>query len=51
MLRKWPAGLRRRGKPSGLYACGGDGTLNEVLNGAAGADRAEITVVPTGNRQ
>ncbi len=45
--RKWPAGLRK-GEAVRLYACGGDGTLNEVLNGAAGADRAEITVVPTG---
>ena len=44
--------VARRAAESGeavrLYACGGDGTLNEVLNGAAGADRAEITVVPTG---
>ena len=38
--------VARRAAESGeavrLYACGGDGTLNEVLNGAAGADRAEV---------
>lgn len=31
-----------------LYACGGDGTLNEVVNGAAGYDNAAVTNVPIG---
>ena len=31
-----------------IYACGGDGTLNEVVNGAAGFDNAAITCVPKG---
>jgi len=31
-----------------LYACGGDGTLNEVVNGAAGFDNAAVTCVPKG---
>lgn len=31
-----------------LYACGGDGTLNEVVNGAAGYDNAAVTCVPKG---
>ncbi|MBQ3488971.1 MAG: YegS/Rv2252/BmrU family lipid kinase [Clostridia bacterium] len=31
-----------------FYACGGDGTLFEVLNGAVGYDNAEITVIPAG---
>lgn len=31
-----------------IWACGGDGTLNEVVNGAAGYDNAAITCVPKG---
>lgn len=31
-----------------IYACGGDGTLNEVVNGVAGFDHAAVTNVPTG---
>ena len=31
-----------------IYACGGDGTLNEVVNGAAGYPNAAITCVPKG---
>ncbi len=36
------------GQPVRIYACGGDGTLNEVVNGAAGYDNAAITCVPKG---
>ena len=32
-----------------IYACGGDGTLNEVMAGAAGYDNAAITVLSTGS--
>lgn len=31
-----------------FIACGGDGTLNEVLNGAIGFSGSEIGVIPTG---
>ena len=36
------------GEPVRIYACGGDGTLNEVVNGAAGFDNAAVTNVPRG---
>ena len=32
-----------------LYACGGDGTLNEVVAGAAGHDNAAVTVFSGGS--
>lgn len=44
--------LARQAAESGedvrIYACGGDGTLNEVVNGAAGYPNAAITCVPKG---
>ena len=33
-----------------IYACGGDGTLNEAVNGAAGFANAAVTNVPIGTR-
>ena len=38
----------RSGEAVRIYACGGDGTLNEVVNGAAGYDNAAVTCVPKG---
>ena len=37
------------GDPLRIYACGGDGTLNEVVQGAAGHDNAAITVFSGGS--
>lgn len=34
--------------PARFIACGGDGTLNEVLNGVAGFEDAEVGVLPSG---
>lgn len=31
-----------------IYSCGGDGTLNEVVNGVCGYDNVEIGIIPTG---
>ena len=31
-----------------FYACGGDGTMNEVANGAYGQQNVEIAMVPAG---
>lgn len=31
-----------------IYACGGDGTVNEVINGIVGFDNVEIGIIPTG---
>ena len=38
-----------RGKPLRIYACGGDGTLNECPAGAAGFANAALTHYPTGS--
>ena len=37
------------GKPYRLYACGGDGTLNEVAAGGAGFDNVSVTVFSGGS--
>lgn len=37
------------GEPVRLYACGGDGTLNEVVCGAAGFPNAAVTHYPGGS--
>ena len=37
------------GESCRIYACGGDGTLNEVVNGAAGYDNVSVTVFSGGS--
>lgn len=45
---RWSREAAESGRPVRIYACGGDGTLNEAVNGAAGYDNAAITNVPIG---
>ena len=40
--------LAESGEEVRIYACGGDGTINEVANGIAGFDNAAMTCIPTG---
>lgn len=40
--------LAETGEELRLYACGGDGTVNEVANGIAGFENAAMTVIPIG---
>lgn len=45
IARRWA----KTGEPVRLYACGGDGTLNEVFRGAMGYENAEAACVPCGS--
>ena len=40
--------LCESGEELRFYACGGDGTANEVANGIFGYDNAAMTVIPVG---
>lgn len=40
--------LCQTGESLRFYACGGDGTVNEVANGIIGYDNAAMTVIPVG---
>lgn len=45
----WPGRRRRGGSRVRIYACGGDGTLNEAVAGAAGFGNAAVTHYPMGS--
>ena len=45
LARQWA----ETGEPVRLYACGGDGTFNEVLRGAMGWANAAVGCVPCGS--
>jgi len=40
--------IAEMGEPVRFYACGGDGTVNEVANGIRGFDNAAMTCIPVG---
>ena len=42
-------GAAEEGEPLRVYACGGDGTLNEAVNGAAGYGHVAVTHYPMGS--
>ncbi|MBQ4110111.1 MAG: hypothetical protein IJC74_04435 [Clostridia bacterium] len=46
--RRFVAEFCRKNGSARFIACGGDGTLNEVLNGAFGQEGAQIGVIPAG---
>lgn len=39
----------KTGEEVRIYSCGGDGTLNEVVNGIAGYDNVELGAIPCGS--
>jgi YegS/Rv2252/BmrU family lipid kinase len=41
--------VAEKGEPVRFYACGGDGTINDVLCGMIGFSNAELAVVPLGS--
>ena len=46
--RRYARAAAETGEEVRIYACGGDGTLNEAVNGAAGFANAAVTNVPLG---
>lgn len=48
ILRECAEGGMFYGEKCRFYACGGDGTISEVLDGAARIDGAEVGVIPIG---
>lgn len=48
-LERWARQAAETGEAYRIYACGGDGTLNEVVNGVVGHDNVAITCWPIGS--
>ena len=48
-IRRITNSAARTGEEYRVYACGGDGTLNEVVQGAAGFDNVAVTVFSGGS--
>ena len=48
-IRRITNSAARTGEEYRIYACGGDGTLNEVVQGAAGYDNVAVTVFSGGS--
>lgn len=48
ILRECAEGGKFHGETCRFYACGGDGTISEVLDGAARVEGAEVGVIPIG---
>lgn len=47
--REMAAACAESGEPVRIYACGGDGTLNEILQEAAGHDQVAVGCIPCGS--
>lgn len=47
-LRSLCQEAKNSGETLRIYGCGGDGTLNEMVNGALGYDNVEIGIIPIG---
>lgn len=48
-ITAWTKEAAAAGEELRVYACGGDGTLNEVINGAAGFQNVAVTHFPGGS--
>ena len=47
--RQVAAACAENGEEARIYACGGDGTLNEILQGAAGHEQISVGCIPCGS--